>query len=377
MLKRVARFKGSAAERKLELFEMTEVQPEEFSPAIERHPLREQTCGAVSRAAVRRRCRPDGEAADFCDFRTCTALIRRAWGGNHLLGEGEKVRDDHRHHAIDALTIALTTPEMVRWAAGLSPEERRRMLESKEFADNELFRQAKSRLDQIAVSHHVVNKLRGALHQETFYSRDFRPGTGERHIRIALDALPVKELGNIVDAAVKRAVLSKLGVTDPGAATEAMLKQFKDPANLPVMRDRAGNVVNTIRKVRVRRSQQTRTIGRGDGRREVANGENYVLAIFARLDDRGNEVAWEGEIVSLLDAVFAAPARAASVRARTPRDEIQIFAAERRHRLLETRRPGTALRHPRVFAAAVFLRAVTMRECRKRLRLQKRGIRRR
>ena len=305
MLERVARFKGSAAERKLELFEMTEVQPEEFlarnlNDTRYASKLAVQYLGQLYGGVVDR----TGKQRIFATSGTCTALIRRAWGGNHLLGEGEKVRDDHRHHAIDALTIALTTPEMVRWAAGLSPEERRRMLESKEFADNELFRQAKSRLDQIAVSHHVVNKLRGALHQETFYSRDFRPGTGERHIRIALDALPVKELGNIVDAAVKRAVLSKLGVTDPGAATEAMLKQFKDPANLPVMRDRAGNVVNTIRKVRVRRSQQTRTIGRGDGRREVANGENYVLAIFARLDDRGNEVAWEGEIVSLLDAVL-------------------------------------------------------------------------
>ncbi|MBQ4313807.1 MAG: hypothetical protein IJC21_00025 [Lentisphaeria bacterium] len=38
--------------------------------------------------------------------------------------------------------------------------------------------------------------------------------------------------------------------------------------------------------------------------REVANGANYILAIFAKLDEHGNEIAWEGEIVPLLDAVL-------------------------------------------------------------------------
>ena len=82
-----------------------------------------------------------------------------------------------------------------------------------------------------------------------------------------------------------------------------MLKFFGDDANLPVMLDRNGNTVNTIRKVRIARTVNTRTIGQGDGKREVANGANYILAIFAKLNEQGEEIGWEGEIVSLLDAV--------------------------------------------------------------------------
>jgi CRISPR-associated endonuclease Csn1 len=40
-----------------------------------------------------------------------TAHLRKLWGLNHILGDtGEKNRADHRHHAIDALTIACTHP---------------------------------------------------------------------------------------------------------------------------------------------------------------------------------------------------------------------------------------------------------------------------
>ena len=49
-------------------------------------------------------------------------------------------------------------------------------------------------------------------------------------------------------------------------------------------------------------TQSTRTIGSGDGQREVANGANHVLAIYSVLDKDGNEIGWDGEIVSLMDA---------------------------------------------------------------------------
>lgn len=52
-----------------------------------------------------------------------TAAIRRGWGLNSLLFEARKqdgdapdakLRDDHRHHAIDAFVVACTTPKMVQ-----------------------------------------------------------------------------------------------------------------------------------------------------------------------------------------------------------------------------------------------------------------------
>ena len=111
-----------------------------------------------------------GKQRVFATSGSCTAMIRRSWGGNFLLGEGEKVRDDHRHHAVDALTIALTTPEMVKTIASMPPEQRRKKLadEKNTGLDNEIFRQAAAKLDDIPVSHHVVNKVKGALHNTEY-----------------------------------------------------------------------------------------------------------------------------------------------------------------------------------------------------------------
>ena len=144
--------------------------------------------------------------------------------------------------------------------------------------------------------------MRGVFDKATLYGKNF--GNDERHIRIALDSISVKDIANIVDKAVQRVILDKLEVSDISEISENMLKIFKSPENLPVMKDKYGNIVNTIKKVRVRQTKHTRCIGSGDGKREVANGENYILAIFAILDKNGKEIAWKGEIVSLLDAVL-------------------------------------------------------------------------
>lgn len=302
MLARVAHFKGAFAERKLELFEQTEVVQEEFlarnlNDTRYASKLAMQYLGLLYGGLIDK----DGKQRIFATSGNCTALIRRIWGGNHLLGEGEKVRADHRHHAIDALTIALTTPDLIRHAARMTPQERNKCRENNNFVDNALFQQAKSKLDSAAVSHHVVNKMRGELHNATLYGKDF--GNEERHMRISLDALKKENVADIVDESIKKIILETLGVSSVEEVTDAMLKIFRDPSKLPVMRDKKGNIINTIKKVRIRRNVKTRTIGKGDGKREVANGSNYILAIFAKVDEQGNETEWVGEIVTLMDAV--------------------------------------------------------------------------
>ncbi|WP_439579470.1 type II CRISPR RNA-guided endonuclease Cas9 [Elioraea sp.] len=103
-----------------------------------------------------------------------TALLRRAWGiglGRLLDGaaeSGPKVRDDLRHHAIDALAVALTSPrtvaELSRWwqrrETGLRPPGFH--LPWPGFRE-----QAKAAVEAILVSHRVQAKLSGPLHEET------------------------------------------------------------------------------------------------------------------------------------------------------------------------------------------------------------------
>ncbi|MBE6404327.1 MAG: type II CRISPR RNA-guided endonuclease Cas9 [Lentisphaerae bacterium] len=305
MLERVKHFKGAYAERKLELFELQEVEPSEF---LERNL---NDTRYASKLAMQYLAKLYGGIVDKTGKRRvyaiaggCTALIRRAWGGNYLLGEGEKVRDDHRHHAIDAMTIALTTPALVQEVAKMSTERRKEFeKKTQQFIDSSFYQQASAMLENCAVSHHVVNKMRGALHKETIYSKDYSNGDSIRHERVALDKLSSKDIKQIVDPAIKNIILDKLGVTNDYEVTDSMLKIFGDKANYPSMLDRNGNPVNIIKKVRIARKVQTRTIGKGDGKREVANGANYILAIFAKLNEQGEEIGWEGEVVSLMDAV--------------------------------------------------------------------------
>ncbi len=244
----------------------------------------------------------DGTQRIFATSGGATALIQRAWGGNYLLGEGEKVRTDHRHHAIDAVTIALTTPYLVQKIASMPPEERlKRHKAYTPLIDSDLYTEAKQRLESATVSHHVVNKLRGALHEETIYGKDF--GGSERHVRVSLATIEPGDVAKIVDPAIRTLVLEKLGRSKPEDVTKNDLKMFCDDANLPVLRDSDGNPVNVIKKARVARNLKTLTIGSGDGVRNVKTGSNYVLPIFAVLNEKGEEIEWKGEIVTLLDAV--------------------------------------------------------------------------
>jgi CRISPR-associated endonuclease Csn1 len=94
-----------------------------------------------------------------------TSDVRRWWGLNSILqtdGSDKKNRDDHRHHAIDALVIALI-------------DTKRLFALANDRGDNVKppwpgFRQEAERFIQgTNVSHRVQRRLHGALHKDTFY----------------------------------------------------------------------------------------------------------------------------------------------------------------------------------------------------------------
>ena len=50
-----------------------------------------------------------------------TAKLRHLWGLNGILSDsGEKTRDDHRHHAVDAIVTALSTPKALKAVSAAS-----------------------------------------------------------------------------------------------------------------------------------------------------------------------------------------------------------------------------------------------------------------
>ncbi len=298
ILERVGRFKSPWSKEKLERFKCREFDASDF---LNRslNDTRYASKLAMEYLGMLFGGTSDGSGRLRVQATTgqLTALLRRSWGANYLLGTGEKERGDHRHHAIDALTIAISTPALVKQAASVSAETRRELLKEKSpLIETSLYEQAKAKLDDIIVSHRVVVKAKGAFHKETIYGRDF--GNDIKHIRVRLSDLEEKEVDKIVDEKIRtlvRAALDRFSIDDPK-------KVFADAANLPVLTDAHGSAVNTIKCVRVARTTTTRAIGKGDGVRNVANGANHHLAIYAILDGSGREVEWRGEIVSVLDA---------------------------------------------------------------------------
>ena len=113
-----------------------------------------------------------------------TAQLRRLWILNNILGDtGEKTRADHRHHAIDALTVACTNPGLTQrltnyWQERDDPRTPRPTLAPPWPA---IRADAEKAVAAIFVSHRVQKKVSGALHKETIYGntlQDFQTNSG-------------------------------------------------------------------------------------------------------------------------------------------------------------------------------------------------------
>lgn len=156
-----------------------------------------------------------------------TAMLRGAWGLNNLLSpdiSGEKNREDHRHHAVDACVIALTTRRLyqklcdnVRFYEASSQQTKAEALPLRKlFPKNtympDLRQLLKEKLQAMVVSHATMRKLSGALHEQTAYGL----GIGEKDqttvvYRIPLDeSFKIAKAKKVVDATLAKALETHL-----------------------------------------------------------------------------------------------------------------------------------------------------------------------
>lgn len=111
-----------------------------------------------------------------------TAHLRHLWGLSNILApDGKKTRSDHRHHAIDALTVACSHPGMTQtlsryWQAEDDPSTPQPSLP---LPWKSIRTDAEQAVSDIVVSHRVRKKVSGALHKETIYG-DTDKETSER-----------------------------------------------------------------------------------------------------------------------------------------------------------------------------------------------------
>ncbi len=246
-----------------------------------------------------------------------TSYFRNLWKLNAILNDGPttdggykpKSRDDHRHHAVDAVVIGLTDAGMVKRlsdAAQRAPLEGHKRFASLEGPWPNFVDSVRAEIDKIVVSHRVSKKVSGALHEETIYSRRFpvaamssSPKTARRsqtaatevRVRKPLIKLTKPEIEKIADPGVRKLVEAKLVELggDP--------RKFGDKKNLP----RFPSSGVPIKRVRINKAINPTEIGDGTMRRHVELGSNHHIEIFSVRDKKGRKI-WDGEVVSMFEA---------------------------------------------------------------------------
>ncbi len=312
ILDRIRRFKGDARRIKLERF-MAEHLPEGFA---QRHLAETRKIGSTSAEylgllygrGLAEGVDPSGTRRVFVSPGGLTAHLRREWQLSAVLnGEDVKSRDDHRHHAIDALVVALTTPaavSMLQRAAERASAVGRRLFAPVEEPWAGFLDEAARAADAINVSYRANRRFSGALHAATNYSR-LHPGDpeGTRRLRRELSKLKPSEVENIVDPkirAIVRAHIDRIGAKPKNGTFDA----FADRAKRPFIQHDDGTRTY-IHKVRLFVKERPRPIGGKQGKGGVSaarhvgstSGSNHHTLI-----EKNSDGKWTDSPVPLLDA---------------------------------------------------------------------------
>ena len=222
-----------------------------------------------------------------------TAQLRRLWHLNNILsGNGDKTREDHRHHAVDALAVACAHPGVTQMLSGFWQNKDNHSAQHLHLPTpwSAIRTDAERAISEIVVSHRVRKKVSGSLHMETTYgdtSEDVETKTGVYRLfvtRKRVDNLSKSELDDIRDDEVRRII------------KEWVEKHGGDPKKAFTTHPRLRQNGPEIRKVRLTMKQQRKlmtpaTTGYAD------LGANHNIAIYRKAD--GNVIF---EVVSLYEA---------------------------------------------------------------------------
>ena len=238
-----------------------------------------------------------------------TSELRSAWNLNTLLNTKDtKNRTDHRHHAVDAIVIALTSPEMLK--------------ERTCYGNNISFplpwksfrKDVERNIKEIIVEHKVNKKRQGKLHEDTSYRLthekwNFKPilDTSYKNGSVKFYSLrkllhtftTTKQIYQIIDKNIKEVIFKRL--------IEFGIKEhdLREEKNLPIPKDafekelripsKTGKFEPLIKSVRIKvKSSKAFNI---KGNRWVENSLNYGYNIFE--DKEGKRI---GTIVTLFEA---------------------------------------------------------------------------
>ncbi len=229
-----------------------------------------------------------------------TSDLRHFAGFNALTGlkgGNRKDRTDHRHHAVDALVVALTDQSMLQRAATLQKREdvvaHHEIMQAMAEPLKRYRKPAEDRLSKLIVSHKPDHGFQDAMHNDTAFGVTQRNDEkGQKYLvtRKPLEALDASNLTSIVDESIRAHFIE---------ATEGLTgKEFA------VALLRAGEAIHPpVRRVRIETPMKPSSFivihhGPKDEHHKAYKGDgNYCYDIFA--DNKGK---WTGQVVSTFEA---------------------------------------------------------------------------
>jgi len=304
ILNRVGKFKSQVRHLKLKRFELDEVGEELIEEFASRQLNDTRYASKLAAKLVATLYGGTSDEDGTLRVQTCagraTAYLRNGWELNGILDDGpRKTRNDHRHHAVDAVCIALCDAKSVKLiakAAEQLEERHHKLLGNIQAPWNNFVPSIRQVIENIIVSHRVDCRLNGALHEETNYSvRKQENGETLTKIRKPIEALSASEVNRIIDPRVKRVVIEAL---DGKPAKTA----FKDRENHPRLETKSGQSIPIHRVTVEISSHKIVPVGSKGAPRNILPGSNHHMAVVAVLNDKGEEIKWEGHVVTRLEA---------------------------------------------------------------------------
>lgn len=259
-----------------------------------------------------------------------TSLLRHLWGLNSVLNKEDdemKNRDDHRHHAVDAIVVALTNRSTLK---RLSDENKRigtaewmNLDESSRATNEEMKRRLGGRIDlsepwpafrgevessinNITVSHRVNRKVSGALHEETYYGPTDEPAPKSKEmmvVRKPVHQLSKRDLTLIRDETIRKIVNDEVHkrMDEGQSQANAIASLEADPPY--IVSPKAKVPIKKVRLLMEKEPEIMHHFEDDDGKiyRHALYGNNHHIAIYETMNNNG-EKKQIGEIVPMMEA---------------------------------------------------------------------------
>jgi CRISPR-associated endonuclease Csn1 len=268
-----------------------------------------------------------------------TAALRHYWGLNSILSSNKKDlettpennespklhlknRDDHRHHAVDAVVVACTTPAMLRQLSTYK-------VTGKDWKDNDFTppwdtfrRDVRDAVKEILIAYRIRKRVRGGLHDESVYGaildKDKNQQTDAKGfpiyaIRKLLSSFKTKaQINKIADPVIRKLVIERIqemggDINDEkfklpvGCWAEPLYMPCKTGKKIQIKKVRTHDVSKTYVVVRQFKDVQPENT-RPHKHAYVEPGSNHHIVIYETTNKKGNIIR-SGEVVSLFDAV--------------------------------------------------------------------------